>query len=161
MKLNHLTLNHQRGASTLAAVATLFALGLFLLSALHRQLDNIQQITSEEQHYLRAFNQATSPLNWGISQNWPFSLPWRAGSTWYCIQQQQYGLKACVKPASLSGFFILRGESYPLGARPPLILYQRVMLNTGKGYLGHYQLVKAARGWLDFCPDKDVQFCNY
>ena len=51
-------LEQQRGTSTLAAIATLFALGLFLLSALHRQLDNIQKITAEEQHHLRAFNQA-------------------------------------------------------------------------------------------------------
>lgn len=57
--------DHQRGTSTLAAVATLFSLGLFLLSALHRKLDNIQHITAEEQHHLRAFNQATSSLNWG------------------------------------------------------------------------------------------------
>jgi Protein of unknown function (DUF2509) len=153
--------HHQRGASTLAAVATLFALGLFLLSGLHRQLDNIQQITAEDRYYLRAFNQATSSLNWGLRQHWSFSMPWRAGSTWHCNQHQQYGLKACVKPASLTGFFILRGESQPLGSQPPLMLYQRVKLNTGTGHIRGYQLVKAAHGWLDFCPDKDARFCFY
>ncbi|CNI58281.1 YgdB family protein [Yersinia vastinensis] len=152
-------LNRQQGASTLAAVATLFALGLFLLSALHRQLDNIQQITAEEQHHLRAFNQATSSLNWGIKQRWVFAMPWRAGATWLCNEHQQYGLKACLKPASLAGYFILRGESQAFNI--PLILYQRVKLHTEKDHEDGYQLVKAPHGWLDFCPDKDDQFCIY
>ncbi|MDN0124714.1 YgdB family protein [Yersinia aleksiciae] len=153
--------NRQQGASTLAAVATLFALGLFLLSALHRQLDNIQQITAEDQHHLRVFNQATSSLVWGINQHWSFTLPWRAGAVWHCSDHPQYGLKACIKPSSLTGFFILRGESQPLGVHPPLMLYQRVKLNTNKNNREGYQLVKAAHGWLDFCPDKDTQFCLY
>ncbi|WP_145576243.1 YgdB family protein [Yersinia alsatica] len=151
--------NHQQGASTLAAVATLFVLGLFLLSALHRQLDNIQQITAEEQRHLRAFNQAASSLNWGLKQHWLFALPWPAGTTWHCNEHQQYGLKACIKPASLTGFFILRGESQAAGA--PVMLYQRVKLHTAKEHSGGYQLVKTAHGWLDFCPDKDAQFCLY
>lgn len=151
--------NHQQGASTLAAVATLFVLGLFLLSALHRQLDNIQQITAEEQRHLRAFNQAASSLNWGLKQHWLFALPWSAGTTWHCNEHQQYGLKACIKPASLTGFFILRGESQSAGA--PVMLYQRVKLHTAKEHSDGYQLVKTAHGWLDFCPDKDAQFCLY
>ncbi|OWF78829.1 YgdB family protein [Yersinia alsatica] len=151
--------NHQQGASTLAAVATLFVLGLFLLSALHRQLDNIQQITAEEQRHLRAFNQAASSLNWGLKQHWLFALPWSAGTTWHCNEHQQYDLKACIKPASLTGFFILRGESQSTGA--PLMLYQRVKLHAVTEHSGGYQLVKTAHGWLDFCPDKDAQFCLY
>ncbi|CFQ33664.1 YgdB family protein [Yersinia bercovieri] len=153
--------NRQQGASTLAAVATLFALGLFLLSALHRQLDNIQQITAEEQRHLRAFNQASSSLAWGINQRWSFTLPWSAGAAWHCNEHPHYGLKACIKPASLTGFFILRGESQPFGAQPPLMLYQRVKLDANKINRKSYQLVKAAHGWLDFCPDKDAQFCLY
>ncbi|ATM94668.1 membrane protein [Yersinia frederiksenii] len=154
-----MTQNYQQGASTLVTVVTLFVLGLFLLSALHRQLDNIQQITAEEQRHLRAFNQATSSLNWGLKQHWLFAMPWRLGSTWYCNEHQQYGLKTCIKPASLTGFFILRGESQSSGA--PLMLYQRVKLQTAKDHRNGYQLVKTAHGWLDFCPDKDAQFCLY
>ncbi|MDN0112351.1 YgdB family protein [Yersinia mollaretii] len=153
--------HRQQGASTLAAVATLFALGLFLLSALHRQLDNIQQITAEEQHHLRAFNQAASSLSWGINQHWTFTLPWRGGAVWHCHDYPLYGLKACIKPAALSGFFILRGESQPHGIQPPLLLYQRVKLKANKREREDHQLVKAAHGWLDFCPDKDAQFCIY
>ncbi|WP_145555983.1 YgdB family protein [Yersinia canariae] len=149
----------QWGTSTLAAVATLFALGLFLLSALHRHLDNIQKITAEEQHHLRSFNQATSSLNWGMDQRWLFSMPWRIGSTWHCQDQPQSGLKACVKPASLTGFFILRGESQTFGDQLPLMLYQRVKLHSDKSDRGGHQLVKVAHGWLDFCPDKRDKFC--
>ncbi|MGM7743955.1 YgdB family protein [Yersinia enterocolitica] len=152
-------LEQQRGASTLAAIATLFALGLFLLSALHRQLDNIQKITAEEQRHLRAFNQATSSLNWGVTQNWSFSLPWQRGAVWHCNEQPQYGLKACIRPSSLAGFFILRGESQSFGTQPLLMLYQRTKLNAEQGNKGQYRLVKAAHGWLDFCPDKDAKFC--
>ncbi|WP_145490948.1 YgdB family protein [Yersinia rohdei] len=150
--------NHQHGGSTLVAIATLFVLGLFLLSALHRQLDNIQQITAEEQRHLRAFNQAASSLNWGIRQNWLFAMPWSEGATWHCNHQQQYDLKACIKPASLTGFFILRGESQSYGL--PLMLYQRVKLHDNKGHIGGYKLIKDAHGWLDFCPDKDAKFCT-
>ncbi|CRF00443.1 TPA: YgdB family protein [Yersinia enterocolitica] len=152
-------LEQQRGTSTLAAIATLFALGLFLLSALHRQLDNIQKITAEEQRHLRAFNQATSSLNWGVTQNWSFSLPWQRRGVWHCHEQPQYGLKACIRPSSLAGFFILRGESQSFGTQPPLMLYQRTKLNAEQGNKGQYRLVKAAHGWLDFCPDKDAKFC--
>ncbi|WP_267248861.1 YgdB family protein [Yersinia sp. Marseille-Q5920] len=151
--------DHQRGTSTLAAVATLFSLGLFLLSALHRKLDNIQHITAEEQHHLRAFNQATSSLNWGAGQKWSFSMPWQAGSTWHCNEHLQYGLKACLKPASLAGFFILRGEGQSSGIQPPLMLYQRVQLHSTHGVRGEHRLIKVAHGWSDFCPDKDAKFC--
>lgn len=149
----------QRGTSTLAAVGTLFALGLFLLSALHRQLDNIQKITAEEKHYLRAFSQATSALNWGASQSWSFRMPWQLGSAWYCHEHPQYGLKACIKPSSLAGFFILRGESQSLATQPPLVLYQRVKLPSGEEDSGEHRLIKAVHGWLDFCPEKDAKFC--
>ncbi|MCB5310075.1 YgdB family protein [Yersinia massiliensis] len=146
-----------RGASTLTAIAVLFALGLLLLSALHRQLDNIQQITAVDKRYLSAFNQATSSLNWGISQRWLFTLVRHTNAAWHCQEKQLIGLKACIKPASLAGFYILRGESQSIGTTPPLILYQRVKLKN-KNNLG-YQLVKDAHGWLDFCPDKDAQYC--
>ncbi|MDN0106865.1 YgdB family protein [Yersinia rochesterensis] len=151
--------DHQRGTSTLAAVATLFSLGLFLLSALHRQLDNIQHITAEEQHHLRAFNQAASSLNWGVGQRWLFSMPWLASSTWHCNEHLQYGLKACLKPASLPGFFILKGESQSSETLSPRMLYQRVKLHSSQGARGEHRLVKVAHGWSDFCPDKDAKFC--
>ena len=151
--------NDQRGTSTLAAIATLFALGLLLLSAMHRQLDNIQQITAVDKRYLSAFNQATSSLNWGISQRWLFTLPKHTKATWHCQEKQLIGLKACIKPASLTGFYILSGESQFIGTGPPLILYQRVKLKSEDKNNPGYQLVKDAHGWLDFCPDKDAQYC--
>ncbi|AVX37017.1 MULTISPECIES: YgdB family protein [Yersinia] len=151
--------NDQRGTSTLTAIAVLFALGLLLLSALHRQLDNIQQITAVDKRYLLAFNQATSSLNWGRSQRWLFTLPRHTNATWYCQEKQLIGLKACIKPASLTGFYILRGESQFRGTAAPLILYQRVKLKSDDKNNLSYQLVKDAHGWLDFCPDKDAQYC--
>ncbi len=127
-----------------------FSLGLFWLSAIHRQLDNIQQITGEEQRYLRAYNQAESSLNWGVSQRWALRIPWRVGSAWHCMAHQELGLKACVKRSSLAGFFILKGESLPLGSLPPLMLYQRVKLKAVTGSSGNYQLIDTPHGWLDF-----------
>lgn len=154
-----MTWDHQRGSSTLLAVMTLFTFGLFWLSAIHRQLDNIQQIAGEDQRYLRAYHQAVSSLNWGVSQNWALKIPWRSGSKWHCLSHQEYGLKACVKPASLGRFFILRGESLPLRPLSPLMLYQRVKLNAIAGRVGNYQLVNTPHGWLDFCPAREPKFC--
>lgn len=61
----------QRGGSTLAAVMLLLALGLMLLNAQHRQLDNALLLAADQQRYLQAYNQAASALSWGMSQRWP------------------------------------------------------------------------------------------
>ncbi|CNH51045.1 YgdB family protein [Yersinia pekkanenii] len=151
----------QRGSSSLVVVMTLFALGLFALSALQRQLDNIHQITIEEQQHLRAYQQAASSLNWGGSQRWVLTEPGQAGSAWQCMAHQEYGLTACIKPSSLADSFILRGENRPVGQNSPLMLYQRVRMDAVAGSENRYQLAKVPNGWLDFCPDKDEQFCIY
>ncbi len=39
------------------------------------------------------------------------------------------------------------------------MLYQRVKLKAVTGSSGNYQLIDTPHGWLDFCPDKDAQFC--
>lgn len=49
----------------------LLALGLMLLNAQHRQLDNALLLAADQQRYLQAYNQAASALSWGISQRWP------------------------------------------------------------------------------------------
>ncbi|MGL4486713.1 MAG: YgdB family protein [Yersinia sp. (in: enterobacteria)] len=152
---------HERGSSSLVAVVALFTLGLFVLSASQRQLDIIQQITLEEQQYLYAYQQAASSLNWGNSQRWVVTMPWPTGSAWHCMAHKEYGLTACIKPSSLADYFILRGESLPFGLNSPLMLYQRVRMDAVIGREGSYQLAKVSNGWLDFCPDKDEQFCIY
>lgn len=60
----------QRGGSALAAVMLLLALGLMLLNAQHRQLDNALLLAADQQRYLQAYNQAASALSWGMSQRW-------------------------------------------------------------------------------------------
>ncbi|WP_186367516.1 YgdB family protein [Yersinia aldovae] len=152
---------HERGSSSLAAVVALFTLGLFVLSASQRQLDNIQKITMEEQQHLRAYQQAASSLNWGMSQHWTVTIPWPAGAAWHCVVHRGYGLTACIKPSSLANSFILRGESLPFAGNSPLILYQRVSMDAVIERKGSYQLTKVPNGWLDFCPNRDEQFCLY
>ncbi|CAI2790265.1 Protein of uncharacterised function (DUF2509) [Serratia ficaria] len=58
----------QRGGSTLAAVMLLLVMGLMLLNAQHRQLDQALLLASDQRRYLLAYNQAASALSWGMAQ---------------------------------------------------------------------------------------------
>ncbi|MCL2892990.1 YgdB family protein [Brenneria tiliae] len=142
----------QSGGSTLTMVMLLSIVGLLLLSGLQRQLDAAIQTGSDERHYLRAFNQALSSLNWGMS------LRWRdAEEGWQCQALAPEALRACLKKASGEAQWLLRGEGR-LPAQPrPLALYRRVIFLTPASENGTLQPL--SQGWLDFCPDRESARC--
>ncbi|QTF10869.1 YgdB family protein [Brenneria izadpanahii] len=126
--------------------------GLLLMSGLQRQLDAAMRTGSDERHYLRAFNQALSSLNWAMS------LRWRdAGTHWQCRTLATEGLKACLRKASDDVQWLLRGEGRLPASQRPLVLYRRVAALTSESQ--HVTLQSVPHGWLDFCPDKDSELC--
>ncbi|NPD00591.1 YgdB family protein [Brenneria sp. hezel4-2-4] len=126
--------------------------GLLLMSGLQRQLDAAVRMGNDERHYLRAFNQALSSLNWAMS------LRWRATEAgWQCQILATEDLKACLKKASDEGRWLLRGEGRIPAQSRPLVLYQRVVLLTSAS--ANATLRPVSHGWLDFCPDKDAAHC--
>ncbi|PWC26231.1 DUF2509 family protein [Brenneria nigrifluens] len=133
-------------------VMLLSIVGLLLLSGLQRQLDAAIRTGSDERHYLHAFNQALSSLNWGMS------LRWRdAEQGWQCQALAPESLRACLKKASGGEEWLLRGEGR-LPAQPrPLALYRRVIFLTPVSE--DVTLQSLSQGWLDFCPDKESSRC--
>lgn len=95
----------QRGGSTLAAVMLLLALGLMLLNAQHRQLDNALLLAADQQRYLQAYNQAASALSWGMSQRWPRAE--LSAAAWLCRQRVE--LTACARLSTRAGVVTVRG----------------------------------------------------
>ncbi|MFP9228203.1 hypothetical protein A0E43_06515 [Pectobacterium cacticida] len=128
-------------------------IGLLLMSGLQRQLDTAILVGNDERHYLRAFNQALSSLNWGRGQRWNVLT-----EHWQCRQRVVEQLVVCLRAASVGDQGLLRGEgTYPASKRP-LQLYQRVsFLALSSGQIALHPL---RNGWLDFCPDKDVTRCD-
>ncbi|MFJ5330681.1 YgdB family protein [Pectobacterium versatile] len=144
---------HQEGSGTLAMVLLIAIIGLLLMSGLQRQLDTAIQVGSDERHYLRAFNQALSSLNWGRGQRWATLT-----ESWQCQQLSAEQLVVCLRAASDGEQGLLRGEgTLPASARP-LTLYQRVSFSGLSS--GQIAIQPLGNGWLDFCPDKDVTRCD-
>lgn len=142
----------QSGSGTLAMVMLISIVGLLLMSGLQRQLDAAMRMANDERRYLRAFNQALSSLNWAQS------LRWRdAQDGWQCQTMATEELKVCLTKASGEGIWLLRGEGSIPAASRPLTAYQRVVALTSTA--GHVTLQPVARGWLDFCPDRDEIRC--
>ncbi|MBK4824929.1 YgdB family protein [Pectobacterium versatile] len=144
---------HQEGSGTLAMVLLIAIIGLLLMSGLQRQLDTAIQVGNDERHYLRAFNQALSSLNWGRGQRWNTLT-----ENWQCQQLSAEQLVVCLRAASDGEQGLLRGEgTLPASARP-LTLYQRVSFSGLSS--GQIAIQPLGNGWLDFCPDKDVARCD-
>ena len=142
----------QRGGSTLAAVMLLLALGLMLLNAQHRQLDNALLLAADQQRYLQAYNQAASALSWGMSQRWP-----RADLTaaaWLCRQHAE--LTACARLSARAGVVTIRGLGEMRGGET-LWLYQWGAFD-GAEAAGKVQGQPGGR--LDFCPEKRLADCD-
>ncbi|WP_409160654.1 YgdB family protein [Pectobacterium sp. B2J-2] len=143
----------QAGSGTLAMVLLIAVIGLLLMSGLQRQLDTAIQVGNDERHYLRAFNQALSSLNWGKGLRWNALT-----ESWQCQQLSSEQLVVCLRAASDRSLGLLRGEgALPASARP-LTLYQRVSLSSLPS--GLIAIQPLGNGWLDFCPDKDVTRCD-
>ncbi|MEQ9745622.1 YgdB family protein [Pectobacterium actinidiae] len=144
---------HQEGSGTLAMVMLIAIIGLLLMSGLQRQLDTAIQVGNDERHYLRAFNQALSSLNWGRGQHWNTLT-----ENWQCQQLSAEPLVVCLRAASDGEQGLLRGEGmFPASTRP-LRLYQRVSFSLLSS--GQIAIQPLGNGWLDFCPDKDVARCD-
>ncbi|RLM25946.1 hypothetical protein BIY29_06285 [Brenneria alni] len=126
--------------------------GLLLMSGLQRQLDAAVRMGNDERHYLRAFNQALSSLNWAMSVRWHDTQ-----GGWQCQRRATENLKACLRKASDGVQWLLRGEGQIPTQPSSLVLYQRVAFLTSASERTRIQLV--SQGWLDFCPDKDSARC--
>ncbi len=142
----------QRGGSTLAAVMLLLALGLMLLNAQHRQLDNALLLAADQQRYLQAYNQAASALSWGMSQRWPRAE--LSAAVWLCRQRAE--LTACARLSARAGVVTIRGLGEMRGGEP-LWLYQWGTFN-GAETAGKVQAQPGGR--LDFCPEKRLTDCD-
>lgn len=142
----------QYGSSTLVMVMLISVIGLLLMSGLQRQLDAAIQMGNDERHYLRAFNQALSSLNWGMHLDWP-----PLQDDWTCQTLAADTLNVCLKRASDEGLGLLRGEGLLPSQRRSLFLYQRVAFSGLASERITLQIV--SRGWLDFCPDKQAGRC--
>ncbi|CAI0696991.1 MULTISPECIES: YgdB family protein [Serratia] len=141
----------QRGGSTLAAVMLLLVMGLMLLNAQHRQLDQALLLASDQRRYLLAYNQAASALSWGMAQRWP--LERLSGQRWLC--RPGFGFSACVRLSARQGVVLVRGEGEMRGGEP-LRLYQ---LARAGGDAADVELMAEPGGWLDFCPEKGPAGC--
>lgn len=142
----------QRGGGTLAAVMLLLALGLMLLNAQHRQLDNALLLAADQQRYLQAYNQAASALSWGMIQRWP-----RADLTaaaWLCRQRAE--LTACARLSARAGVVMVRGLGEMRGGEA-LWLYQLGKFDDEDPTGG---LIAQPGGRLDFCPEKKAADCD-
>lgn len=143
----------QKGSGTLAMVLLIAVIGLLLMSGLQRQFESAIQVGNDERHYLRAFNQALSSLNWGIGLRWRVST-----ESWQCQQLSAEQLVVCLRAASDGKQGVLRGEGTLPASTRTLKLYQRVsFLALSSGQIAIQPL---ANGWLDFCPDKEVTRCD-
>ncbi|CAG73902.1 putative exported protein [Pectobacterium atrosepticum SCRI1043] len=143
----------QGGSGTLAMVLLIAIIGLLLMSGLQRQLDAAIQMGNDERHYLRAFNQALSSLNWGSGQRWGTIT-----ENWQCQQLSTEQLAVCLRAASDGEQGILRGEGALPASVRALRLYQRVSFSALSS--GQIAIQPLGNGWLDFCPDKDVARCD-
>lgn len=142
----------QRGGSTLAAVMLLLALGLTLLNAQHRQLDNALLLAVDQQRYLQAYNQAASALSWGMLQRWPRTE--LSATAWLCRQRAE--LTACARLSARAGVVTVRGLGEMRGGEP-LWLYQWGAFH-GEEAVGRVQAQPGGR--LDFCPEKRLADCE-
>ncbi|MDY4387451.1 YgdB family protein [Pectobacterium aroidearum] len=143
----------QKGSGTLAMVLLIAAIGLLLMSGLQRQLESAIQVGNDERHYLRAFNQALSSLNWGIGLRWRVST-----ESWQCQQLSAEQLVVCLRAASDGKQGVLRGEGTLPASTRTLKLYQRVSFLAQSS--SQIAIQPLANGWLDFCPDKEVMRCD-
>lgn len=128
-------------------------IGLLLMSGLQRQLDTAIQVGNDERHYLRAFNQALSSLNWGRGLHWR-----TVTESWQCHQLSAEQLVVCLRATSDGAQGLLRGEGALPASTRPLRLYQRVSFLALSS--GQIAIQPVGNGWLDFCPDKDVTRCD-
>jgi hypothetical protein len=147
-----------QGGSTLAAVMLLLLMGLLLLTAQQKQLDSALLLATDQQRYLKAYNQAASALSWGLVQPWPRVT--LSATEWYCLQTDSDALSACARLSARPGVIMLRGQG-DIPRSAPLWLYQLTTeASKGETIKGETISLQALKGgWLDFCPEKRGSDC--
>lgn len=136
--------NNENGFSAIIMVVILMVIGLFLLTNFNLLLISWQKTVVMENRYYRQFNQASSALNWALTQDWQTPTKY-----WQCLTDSKYHLKACVKKSLLKvdNYQLLRSEA------DGFFLYSLAHLNGTK-------LVVEKGHWLDYCPEKRSSDCE-
>lgn len=151
---------HQRGSAMILSIMMMMSLGLLVLTTLGQHLSGALSLTANEHHYLSAWEYAQSSLNWGIRQSWAV----QPDSNWHCQQGRvtavglQKPFNSCLRPSLRKGIFLLKGEGKAIESRQTVILFQQV--TATKASDGHYALTALKQGWLDFCPESDLNYCD-
>lgn len=136
--------NSLSGFSTISMVIILTIIGLLLLTGFHLLIISGQKTIISQTQYYQRFNQASSALQWAITQNWPAPT-----DQWQCLIEARFQLKACIKKSLLKidDYILVRGEA------KHFYLYQ----------LTHYDshtLISEQGHWLDYCPEKRSIDCE-
>ena len=139
-----LTQNNENGFSAIIMVVILMIIGLLLLTGFNQLLMSWHKTIVMETRYYQRFNQASSALNWALTQDWQTPT-----EQWQCLTDTKYKLKACVKKSLLKvdNYQLLRGEA------DGLFLYSLTHLKGTK-------LVVEKGHWLDYCPEKRSSDCE-
>lgn len=137
---------NQQGVSAIAMVLILLLLGVLLLNNFNDILFSWRKQAVYERQYFQHYTLAASSLAWATQQHWPVPM-----AEWFCLEEKNEQLKACIKQASLAGFILLSGQS------PSLTLYS---LGIFDPLAGHENLTIRKGYWLDFCPEKADYSCD-
>lgn len=152
----------ERGSALILTIMLMMTLSLFALQQLAQPLGTALAQFRSEQHYLQAWEQAVSSLNWGLSTTWAQPVE----QQWQCLQlsisasaadqQQKQTLNVCLQ--SIHSRYLLRAAGKIKPASPVVYLYQWVdASDLGDGVI---KLSPVKGGWLDFCPLKDGSGCD-
>lgn len=136
--------NNENGFSAIIMVVILMVIGLLLLTGFNQLLISWHKTIAMETRYYKRFNQASSALNWALTQDWQTPT-----DQWQCLKDTKYQLKACVKKSQLKvdNYQLLRGEA------DGFFLYSLAHFKGAK-------LVVEKGHWLDYCPEKRSGDCE-
>ncbi len=140
----HYPPNSLSGFSTISMVIILTIIGLLLLTGFHSLIISEQKTIISQTQYYQRFNQASSALQWAITQNWPTPT-----DQWQCLIEARFQLKACIKKSLLKidDYILVRGEA------EHFYLYQLTLYDNHK-------LISQSGHWLDYCPEKRSIDCE-
>ncbi|KFA59625.1 hypothetical protein GAPWKB11_0368 [Gilliamella apicola] len=119
-------------------------IGLTLLTGLDFLANSWKKSTIIEQHYYQQYNQASSSLNWAVTQDWQ-----PPSNHWQCKTEPILHLRVCIKLSLLKidNYTLIRGEADDFS------LYMLAH------YDNHKLLVEKGH-WLDYCPEKRNSDCE-
>lgn len=151
--------SRQRGSAMILSVLVMTGLGLIALTSLQQQLSAGLALTSNHHRYAIAWENASSALAWGVSQQWESIT----GAKWQC-QIVAAGItvpgsgQVCVRTSLRADIYLIRGEGKMDDVRDPVMLYQQASMKKQPD--GSLRFSPLKQGWLDFCPESDEQACH-